>query len=232
MQVTFDPPLQSTTQLTLPPNSDTNSANKHELRLFATLSKEDYSLLKAQGAEIQVWSDISESCAEWDATPFREEETHFSQSEKEEGMVIIDLTTPTIQDSPSEKITLFASFPLPSNPPLHTFQFTYRIVYPDGGIWWQGQAGENGNGRIELQSQPEASASKSNLNLLVEEDHDGVKWGEVESGGRRCDFISLEDCGEGMNIAKLDVDAYEFYGWVIGADGSVYSSQVSTRSNS
>lgn len=157
MHVSFDPPLREVTAL------DVLQVQEAErglvaLTFFATLTEEDYRVLNDQGAQIQVWTNLpldSRPAFEWGANPFALlkdpiHEENLDAGEDKSAIKLCAIAPPT-QNSSSD-VVLEAQFFIP--PALLdagsvSFQYTYRFVYSNGEIWWQGN-GEASNGTIHL----------------------------------------------------------------------------------
>ena len=223
MYIAFDPPLRVSNDFYLPSNlkcwlTDNEDARSHAvtLKLKAKVSRDDFNELTSQRAVIQVWSDLPSSTrptGEWGATDFTIEGLGYSNgdaavSTKTEPDQVLSLVPESQVISESDHhgcpdITLQASFFIPFNLPAgRSFQYTYRIIYPDGGIWWQGE-GEAGNGNLvfhnKVFSPPIAIAAESRS-----------RW-EVDEA-----LISTVELSGADALLSKEI---EWTGWVIGYDG-------------
>jgi hypothetical protein len=216
MPLQFDPPLQAKVVIPIDPSRGQQTI----LKLHATFGADQISLLGQHKATVQVWSNLPSADTnprEWHAISFE----HQQKIEQEGRMPGPSLTGNTVAislasskstqnssisagnpghdaDTPT---TLQATLPLPAEKiALGTpFEYTYRVLYPDGGIDWRGNG--NSNGTIVF-TEKEKSVRFGKLD-----------WNEDPSGFKSC---ILE--GSMENILDLNMD-YQWSGWGISENG-------------
>jgi len=222
MHIKFEPELKSHTSVPLsssnPLGDITPIAHEQGIKFvfYATISNDEYATLKEQGARIEVWSNLPvanrDSTHEWHAVAFNSpsdpstSEASLSQND------ILDLSDASSFASDASQdtntTTVHATLTL-STQHLHdskqTYQFTYRIVYPDNGIWWQG-SGEDSNGAVLFYPNgPMFSAMEG----------DAEKWNITEDGAK-CFSGSAAEVEE--TAVRLSKDVL-WSGWVLTNDG-------------
>lgn len=214
MEIIFNPPLRTT--ITIPVY---HSSNTHpRLTFSATLSPDAYTQIKEQGAKIQVWSNLPsiDGKEEWREIAFLAPEKTMKTVTPKEGFLLAP-PSETLSEKTSPDIILEAHFPLPpSETADQSYQYTYRILYPDGGIWWQGD-GESSNGSINLLSEYLSLLENvSDAHPWVEADSESIDGGKVET----VTFSSTEGevASDEKAVGRL-TDKVIWTGWAMSEDG-------------
>lgn len=184
----FKPALAQTLHLTVPAAQHTAF-----LAFTAALGNSDLTELNRAGARLQLWSDISS--AEWTASDFHEH-TLGGDVDMSLGLAAIEL------DARWESVmSLQLSVPLASSRLPSRFEFTYRILYPNGDIKWLGQLGGNG---VLVLDRPDADST-----LVLREG-----WAASDSGTM---WATRGQPATNVEVLRL-VNSFDYTVWTLGAE--------------
>lgn len=143
---TFFPALGSTSTVDIPPSVRTGGVT---LLLRTRLgSAEVAAQVKREGIQVQAWTnapvDEARHPGEWGAYTFTAPTAGPSSVQDGDNPALV-LDAPEASASEGQH-TLFLRLklrPLPADQTAAEFGVTYRLVYPDGGIWWLGGPGRD-----------------------------------------------------------------------------------------
>ena len=197
MHLTFTPDLYQVTVVPLSklPQGETF----HTLTFKASFdSPAAYNEAKANGARVEMWTDLPTSKGEaggWRAIVFEYADLTKRRDQVEPKDLVFDCITFENSPSPIEDNTsVYATVKVPATlvPEGSMFSFTYRVVFPSGHIQWLGAYGQNGilefakrdmrgdfiteGNEVKLSGAEEQQAGCLNLNLKWE------RWAVDDNG--------------------------------------------------
>lgn len=196
MQLTFSPALGRTTTVKVPPvSSHVSDEDAQVIRFEAAFdSHESYLRAKSDGVKVELWTDLplvphGGSRAGWAAVQF----TDYEEDQDDDLF-----RTPVGQEGgdssrQDNKLLLLLRLPLQDHVGSR-FQFTYRLVYPSGHIYWMGSHDSNGTIVVE-QGLPGLTLAKG--------------W-DVGEDGR----YHLTSCPDGGSMYQLETpEAWTLWAW-------------------